>query len=346
MEKGYNKLMKGILAIFTIKLFFLIPVFVIQSCSKDSDGFYEEGELTNLAELNNFYHIAQDVAKNINTNKRFSNFKTRKGLNKKTQFLEGDSQMEAELQASISPLVDSGVDLLRSYGFTNAEIITEFGSLNEPNIAIAAFAIYEAELYAQEGYPVEGLDESIDYELVSFLLGSQPVYAQSNIGNCVLEALGVNAVINGFKGGIKKLGKRGALKLFRKVALRYLGWVGAAVAVVDFADCMGVFNSEPETISAGVPFHDNLTCDDLVRFKIEGDPLSTIYVYKGDINFVSLDDFHITINEGYATYYLNFGDILNPECNISHDYHIVYGAAIDISTIEEVEIPDLTPIFN
>jgi hypothetical protein len=39
--------------------------------------------------------------------------------------------------------------------------------------------------------------------------------------------------------GIQKLGKKGAYKLLKKIAGRTLGPIGVALAVYDFADCMG-----------------------------------------------------------------------------------------------------------
>jgi len=44
------------------------------------------------------------------------------------------------------------------------------------------------------------------------------------------------------QGGIKKLGKKGAMKLISKVASRYMGWFGAAVMVIEFSECMGWTN--------------------------------------------------------------------------------------------------------
>ncbi|APY10086.1 hypothetical protein BWZ22_02025 [Seonamhaeicola sp. S2-3] len=334
MKNGLNKFIKGVFAIFTIKLIFLGLSFTIQSCNNDND-FYENGELTNLKELNDFYYTAKNVAKNIN--EKLNASKKSKSISSKDLSLENNQQIDAELQVTITPLIQSGLDLLTSYGFSNQKLMLNFGSLDSPNIAIVSFAIFEAEVLAKEGYVIEDLDPNIDYDIASILIGSQNVYAQSMIGSCVLEALGVNAVIKGFKGGLKKLGKKGALKLFGKVASRYLGWVGAAIAIVDFADCMGAFNSEE--ISTTVPFQKDISCDDLVRFRVKGNSFLSVYIYKGDINYISDNDFHITSTKGYASYLVNFGDVANPECNIWHENDIILGTSIDQSTIESDIMP-------
>ena len=91
------------------------------------------------------------------------------------------------------------------------------------------------------------LFESEDYQLASLnFLGVNNVYAQSTarmasdtIGGCIADAIGITAAFEVIEHGVMGLGKKGVLKLIRKVGGKYLGAVGAVLAAYDFADCMG-----------------------------------------------------------------------------------------------------------
>lgn len=53
--------------------------------------------------------------------------------------------------------------------------------------------------------------------------------------DCLLRAVGIDAVIELFNG---KVTKEIAKKAIRKVVGRTMGWVGAAIAVYEFGSCM------------------------------------------------------------------------------------------------------------
>ena len=150
---------------------------------------------------------------------------------------EGFTEYDAEL--ILQPVMEDGIDLLKSYGVTEAEIIGEFGSLNDPDIATAALAVYRINDMAQNSYFVQELNDE-DYAFNNFSFISSKVYAQT--GNvyldCALVAVGVDAVVDYFQGRIKSLGKKGVMKIIRKVASRTLGWVGVAITVYAYVGCL------------------------------------------------------------------------------------------------------------
>jgi hypothetical protein len=102
-------------------------------------------------------------------------------------------------------------------------------------------------MMASEGYTVEGFDDS-DFAPIAYTFFGNAAYARTepDAYDCLLRAAGVTMIVDLINGGIKKLGKKGVLKVLKKVASKYLGWVGAAVAVYEFADCMGVFGADGE----------------------------------------------------------------------------------------------------
>ncbi|WOC40372.1 hypothetical protein [Polaribacter sp. HL-MS24] len=57
--------------------------------------------------------------------------------------------------------------------------------------------------------------------------------------DCMLRSVGIDAVVELLKG---KVTKAIAKKAIRKIASRTLGWIGAAIAVYEFGDCMDWYN--------------------------------------------------------------------------------------------------------
>jgi hypothetical protein len=93
-----------------------------------------------------------------------------------------------------------------------------------------------------ENQRIDFLDES-DFELSS-ILGISSAFAdqekEDTIGGCIADAAGISAVFTLINDGAnKKLTKLAVKKVIRKVATKALGVIGAALAVYDFADCMG-----------------------------------------------------------------------------------------------------------
>jgi len=149
-------------------------------------------------------------------------------------------EKEALALEYVAELESSALNLIKSYGVTEAEIISEFGSLDPGKITLAAQSILATEDMIDNQQTLSIFDEE-DYSLVALqMLGvnSANAQAQDTFGGCVADALGVYAVAEITEKGIKGLGKKGVLKIIRKVAGKALGPIGVALAVYDFADCM------------------------------------------------------------------------------------------------------------
>lgn len=217
MKKGINKFAKGMFAIFTIKLLFFGIVFLNQACQTVDNIFsISEKELA----LEKFENILKQTIPVVKTNIK------EKNLN--PSFRKGENDYEAKKM--INPLIDGTKELLLAFDVEENDLIEIFGSKNDPRLVIVGLALLNV------------WDNDNSQTAINFSnLFVESTYAQSGIGGCVLEALGVNAAVNALKGGIKKLGKKGALKLLRKVGGKALGPIGVALAIVDFADCMGAF---------------------------------------------------------------------------------------------------------
>ncbi|MFC5626500.1 hypothetical protein [Algoriphagus winogradskyi] len=140
------------------------------------------------------------------------------------------------LEGEIRPVA---TNILYYYGFSDQEIIEEFGSLDSPDISLTAQVIVLLEEELAQNRLIYFLDESDIY--YSSLFGISSALAQSDtIGGCLADAVGISAVFAVLEGGANKKMKKAAIrKAIRKVVGRSLGVIGTTLAVYDFSDCMG-----------------------------------------------------------------------------------------------------------
>ena len=130
--------------------------------------------------------------------------------------------------------------LLKSYGITDQEIIAEFGSLDSAMVVLAAEAVVQAENLIDDGITLTFFEPE-DYSLAALaVFGINKSYAQTDtFGGCLADAIGITAAFEILEKGVAGLGKKGVLKLIKKIGGKYLGYIGVALAAYDFADCMG-----------------------------------------------------------------------------------------------------------
>ena len=147
-------------------------------------------------------------------------------------------------QEDLDDLITNGISLIKSYGLTEQEIIDEFGSLDNPGIAEAGLAI--AQIENQANYGVELIEITEENPRGESLLTGEDyiesptdvIHERSQTFDCAMQAIGITAVGELISNGLKSMTKSAVKKVLKKVATRYLGWVGAAIAVYEFGDCM------------------------------------------------------------------------------------------------------------
>ncbi len=137
-------------------------------------------------------------------------------------------------QNSLLPTLNEAKNYLRSKGLTDTDIqnlITadEDGpAMSESNLIPVVM-----QLIAEEQR--RGSLTKVNFSL---MFGTS-AYA-SQIGECAGDALGVSAIAAVLNEGLSSaVGKKLLKKAIRRVASRALGWVGAAIFVYEFGDCMG-----------------------------------------------------------------------------------------------------------
>lgn len=143
--------------------------------------------------------------------------------------------IESAKQA-LQPTLTEAKNYLRSKGYTDNDI-TNLLIADEDGPTMSESDLIPAvmKLIAEEQN--SSLTEIFDY---ASLFGT-PMQA-SRIGECAGDALGISAIAVVVKEGINtNAGKRLLKKAIRKVASRALGWVGAAIFVYEFGDCMDLW---------------------------------------------------------------------------------------------------------
>lgn len=138
-------------------------------------------------------------------------------------------------------LMQSSLTLIRSYGLTDAEITQDIGSLYSDDVILGALAISGVELQASNGIElIDPIDNTSLYSGNPYLAPAikSTNTIQSDTFDCLLMAVGVTAIQEFLQNGINGMPKSAVRKLLKKVATKYLGAIGAAVAVYEFGDCM------------------------------------------------------------------------------------------------------------
>jgi hypothetical protein len=144
----------------------------------------------------------------------------------------------------ISELLSSCVELIKSYDISDYELISEVGSLQNTSLISIGLAIIQIEDMALKG--IELIDHADGTSLLTGnqILLSTLTYLKSNNSltyDCALRSLGITAVGELIKNGIKNMSKSAVKKVIRKIAVRYLPYAGVAIALYEFTDCMGWF---------------------------------------------------------------------------------------------------------
>jgi hypothetical protein len=201
----------------TIKIYMLMPFFLtamsIQSCT-ENDSLIEP--VDKAVALRNFESKMVQILPSVKSS-----------LDKFNSNPNARVNAEIEILENFRPLLNDSKVLLESYDIDYKQSFDE----NDPRIVLAGFLIVSIEKRF-ESLQARNSDAS-----------GRIAQAEGSWWDCALEAVGVAAVSE----LIASFGSSAAvqasssviLKAVGKVASRYAGWIGAAIMVADFTECMG-----------------------------------------------------------------------------------------------------------
>ncbi|MBO9593769.1 MAG: hypothetical protein J7599_12760 [Niabella sp.] len=130
---------------------------------------------------------------------------------------------ESQAEAQLEPMQQSGMQI-------HAELLSQLVGTEDWN-----------------ALTIEEKDSILNYTDEQFALLSgiySSTAAGSNIKACLLVALGIREIgeiISGYSG---LFNAKTALQILKAVGKRYLGWIGVAVAVYEFSDCIASGNTD------------------------------------------------------------------------------------------------------
>ena len=211
-----------------ITLFFCCVLMII-GCRKNSDGNFAA----------RFFETKLKQASQ-NANRLMENKRAKMGRVGEAMTTEGYTGFMNETEANeiVQPLIEPSAQFLQSYYEIN---IYEYLPAGSPKIAqIGALAIRLKQL-EDEGKSIDTTSSNYWFvppvEMVSQANGELPTNpVNPSIFDCAMDALGVPAGL--LIGSAKDLTKAALIKAAKKLATRVVGWIGVAIAVYEFGDCM------------------------------------------------------------------------------------------------------------
>ena len=143
----------------------------------------------------------------------------------------------AEAKEKLAPMVKESRKYLKSKGFTDKEIenmLSENGAVEEELVPLV-LCLRDYEENSNKGFysaPKPGGKEDL----------SQQSYLElKKAAGCALKVIGFDILEELMNSGTTKITKKFIIKIFKKVVSRYLGVIGAALAVIDWGECMGYY---------------------------------------------------------------------------------------------------------
>lgn len=207
------------------KLKWIILLLVISpfSCVKENDNPIKQGHKNALQQFENILLETQPkLSSNLDIQQLYmsNNTKTAKAFK---------LQNKAKTLEILAPLVKGSKNVLASYGIDNSELTGVFTDAYDPRIALVSLLLLSADKKRKQ----EDLT-AMNYAGL-FLIPSATIAMEPDWYDCALRSIGVDALIELFNG---KITKAILIKVIRKIASRTIGWIGAAIAVYEFGDCM------------------------------------------------------------------------------------------------------------
>lgn len=229
-NKKYKK--QGV--VLTLMLMSVISlVFIIQSCSTNEDQIssMEESVKGDYAiKGTKETDILKSSIKNHMIDLKSITYKNEEQL---VKLKATDIQIDAKLSDIMDELSSKSLNMLTSYGFRYADIEQYVDNENDPRIALMGIVFLH--LIDQDISPHKNI---IRLKNTS----EEQEFSYGQVMDCLGRVfLGVN-LAEYIAGNATKFTLSTALGIAGRVAARSLGTVLAAVAIVDFGDCMGWYN--------------------------------------------------------------------------------------------------------
>ncbi len=221
-----KRLGKGLVAIFICKVCLLGAAMTLESCQSNEE---EYKTLQQEEALNSFEVLVK------NTTPKIKNLmEEHPSVLKNPDLLDQKSAQKLEKEANtlLQPLVHSTRKLLKWYEVEDEYLNQEFTDPNDPRIALVGLFLLAAESQEKQGV---ALNFAQAFGTLSYAQNPQLTEDKPEWVDCMITAVGIDAVVEFLKGNVTEAIAKKAIK---KIASRAMGFIGAAVALYEFGSCM------------------------------------------------------------------------------------------------------------
>lgn len=222
-----KRLARGMVAIFVFKVCLIGAAITLESCQSNEE---EYKTLQQEEALTSFEVLVK------NTTPRIKHLlEEHPAVLKNPNLLDQKSvqKLEKEVNTLLQPLVHSTKKLLKWYEVEDEYLNQEFTDPNDPRIALVGLFLLAAESKEKQGV---ALNFAQAFGTLSYAQNAELAEAKPDWADCMITAVGIDAVVEFLKGNVTEAIAKKAIK---KIASRALGFIGAAVAIYEFGSCMG-----------------------------------------------------------------------------------------------------------
>ncbi len=222
-----KRLARGMVAIFLIKVCLIGATITLQSCQSNEE---EYKTLQKEEALTSFEVLVKNTTPKIK-----DLMEDHPNVLKNPDLLDQKSvrKLEKEVNTLLQPLVNSTKKLLKWYEVEDEYLTQEFTDPNDPRIALVGLFLLAAESNEKQGV---ALNFAQAFGTLGYAQDAQLSEAKPDWVDCMITAVGIDAVVEFLKGNVTEAIAKKAIK---KIASRAMGFIGAAVALYEFGSCMG-----------------------------------------------------------------------------------------------------------
>ena len=265
------------------KLLTLLLLVVFVACNKDTDEQKDALATRNGVSADAIFSSQKEIELHKSLVESFS--QKEQSFAQEIQALRSRNALTEEVaREKLMPLVNESVHLLNSYGMSNEEIAQDFGSLNDPRIALAGTLITTLEKEKDKGGDID----------------------ESKFWDCALETMGFvvkneerHEIFEEVRGFVSRMSK-----WFKRFGVGRVGRFGTYLNVgsyiAEFTVCMLDKEYQKQMVSSpyGTINEDNpysfidkplILRENLVTFNLKDNPNQKIYLLKKEINYNEVD---------------------------------------------------------
>jgi lipoprotein len=262
------------------KLLTLLLLVVFVACNKDTDEQKDALATRNGVSADAIFSSQKEIELHKSLVESFS--QKEQSFAQEIQALRSRNALTEEVaREKLMPLVNESVHLLNSYGMSNEEIAQDFGSLNDPRIALAGPLITTLEKEKDKGGDID----------------------ESKFWDCALETMGFvvkneerHEIFDEVRGFVSRMSK-----WFKWFGFGRFGtYLNVGSYIAEFTVCMLDKEYQKQMVSSpyGTINEDNpysfinkplILRENLVTFNLKDNPNQKVYLLKKEINYNEVD---------------------------------------------------------